>query len=75
MYRVPELENDLLLKISLRSVDDEDTTPISQVISAFQTSVVLLRRIYHMQLKLTVAYDLILCRNMEAVGIGMPVHS
>ncbi|KAH6770520.1 DHHA1 domain protein [Perilla frutescens var. hirtella] len=30
VYRVPELENDLLLKISLRSVDDEDTTPISQ---------------------------------------------
>lgn len=31
VYRVPELENDLMLKISLRSVDDEDTTPISQV--------------------------------------------
>ncbi|KAI3454337.1 hypothetical protein Pfo_011000 [Paulownia fortunei] len=30
VYRVPELENDLLLKISLRSIDDEDTTPISQ---------------------------------------------
>uniref|UniRef100_A0A7N2MRG0 Uncharacterized protein n=1 Tax=Quercus lobata TaxID=97700 RepID=A0A7N2MRG0_QUELO len=30
VYRVPELENDQLLKISLRSVDGEDTTPISQ---------------------------------------------
>ncbi|KAF8398828.1 hypothetical protein HHK36_014690 [Tetracentron sinense] len=30
VYRVPELENDQLLKISLRSVDIEDTTPISQ---------------------------------------------
>ncbi|GLT65537.1 hypothetical protein SLA2020_379650 [Shorea laevis] len=30
VYRVPELENDRLLKISLRSVDDEDTTPISE---------------------------------------------
>ncbi|KAK4567423.1 hypothetical protein RGQ29_003276 [Quercus rubra] len=30
VYRVPELENDQLLKISLRSVDSEDTTPISQ---------------------------------------------
>lgn len=29
IYRVPELENDQLLKISLRSVDTEDTTPIS----------------------------------------------
>lgn len=31
MYRVPVLKNDELLKISLRSVEDEDTTPISQV--------------------------------------------
>lgn len=38
MYRVPALENDLLLKISLRSVDDEDTTPISQVISTCQSN-------------------------------------
>ncbi|CAK7327912.1 unnamed protein product [Dovyalis caffra] len=30
VYRVPELENDEMLKISLRSVDSEDTTPISQ---------------------------------------------
>ncbi|CAA2938945.1 Hypothetical predicted protein [Olea europaea subsp. europaea] len=30
VYRVPELENDDLLKISLRSIDNEDTTPISQ---------------------------------------------
>lgn len=30
VYRVPELENDKLLKISLRSVDSEDTTLISQ---------------------------------------------
>ncbi|XP_059453360.1 uncharacterized protein LOC132183911 [Corylus avellana] len=30
VYRVPELENDQLLKISLRSVDNEDTTPISE---------------------------------------------
>ncbi|TKY44897.1 R106 protein [Spatholobus suberectus] len=30
VYTVPELENDQRLKISLRSVDDEDTTPISQ---------------------------------------------
>ncbi|XP_073064695.1 uncharacterized protein [Primulina eburnea] len=30
VYRVPELLNDQLLKISLRSVDDEDTTLISQ---------------------------------------------
>ncbi|KAL8457168.1 hypothetical protein ACS0TY_035131 [Phlomoides rotata] len=30
VYRVPELENDSMLKISLRSVNDEDTTPISQ---------------------------------------------
>lgn len=32
VYRVPELENDEMLKISLRSVDSEDTTPISEVI-------------------------------------------
>lgn len=31
VYKVPELENDKLLKVSLRSVDGEDTTPISQV--------------------------------------------
>ncbi|KAF6144558.1 hypothetical protein GIB67_006050 [Kingdonia uniflora] len=30
VYKVPELENDRLLKISLRSIDTEDTTPISQ---------------------------------------------
>ncbi|XP_042037398.1 uncharacterized protein LOC121783405 [Salvia splendens] len=30
VYRVPELENDSRLKISLRSVREEDTTPISQ---------------------------------------------
>ncbi|KAM1098717.1 hypothetical protein COP2_016354 [Malus domestica] len=30
VYRVPELENDQMLKISLRSVDTEDTTLISQ---------------------------------------------
>ncbi|KAJ4834247.1 hypothetical protein Tsubulata_046714 [Turnera subulata] len=30
VYRVPELENDQLLKISLRSVECEDTTAISQ---------------------------------------------
>lgn len=29
-YGVPELENDKVLKISLRSVKDEDTTPISE---------------------------------------------
>ncbi|KAJ8625619.1 hypothetical protein MRB53_034149 [Persea americana] len=30
VYRVPELKNDEFLKISLRSVENEDTTPISQ---------------------------------------------
>ncbi|XP_042502850.1 uncharacterized protein LOC122080049 isoform X2 [Macadamia integrifolia] len=30
VYKVPELENEQKLKISLRSVDVEDTTPISQ---------------------------------------------
>ncbi|CAL0332612.1 unnamed protein product [Lupinus luteus] len=30
VYKVPELGNDRMLKISLRSVDKEDTTPISQ---------------------------------------------
>ncbi|OIW20606.1 hypothetical protein TanjilG_16105 [Lupinus angustifolius] len=30
VYKVPELENDQRLKISLRSVDKEDTAPISQ---------------------------------------------
>ncbi|KAJ0106181.1 hypothetical protein Patl1_19508 [Pistacia atlantica] len=30
VYRVPELENDKLVKISLRSVESEDTTPVSQ---------------------------------------------
>lgn len=30
VYRVPELHSDELLKISLRSVDSEDTTPISE---------------------------------------------
>uniref|UniRef100_A0A5B7BD01 DHHA1 domain-containing protein n=1 Tax=Davidia involucrata TaxID=16924 RepID=A0A5B7BD01_DAVIN len=30
VYEVPELQNDHLLKISLRSVENEDTTPISQ---------------------------------------------
>nr|DAD35886.1 TPA_asm: hypothetical protein HUJ06_006526 [Nelumbo nucifera] len=30
VYRVPELQNDQLLKISLRSLGSEDTTPISQ---------------------------------------------
>ncbi|KAK7314731.1 hypothetical protein VNO77_33259 [Canavalia gladiata] len=30
VYKVPELENDQRLKISLRSVDNEDTTTISQ---------------------------------------------
>lgn len=32
VYKVPELENDHMLKISLRSVGNEDTTPISQVV-------------------------------------------
>lgn len=31
VYKVPELKNDEFLKISLRSLDSEDTTPISQV--------------------------------------------
>lgn len=31
VYKVPELENDQLLKISLRSEKNEDTTPITQV--------------------------------------------
>lgn len=31
VYGIPELKNDLLLKISLRSIGNEDTTPISQV--------------------------------------------
>lgn len=31
VYAVPELKNDQMLKISLRSIDNEDTTPISQV--------------------------------------------
>ncbi|KAK7291318.1 hypothetical protein RIF29_06363 [Crotalaria pallida] len=30
VYKVPELENDQMLKISLRSLGSEDTTPISQ---------------------------------------------
>ncbi|KAK1406669.1 hypothetical protein QVD17_42177 [Tagetes erecta] len=30
VYRVPELEDDQMLKISLRSIDNEDTTSISQ---------------------------------------------
>ncbi|KAG8378647.1 hypothetical protein BUALT_Bualt07G0007100 [Buddleja alternifolia] len=30
VYKVPELENDLLLKISLRSINNEDTTSISK---------------------------------------------
>lgn len=30
VYGVPELKNDQMLKISLRSIDNEDTTPISQ---------------------------------------------
>ncbi|KAL5815398.1 hypothetical protein ACOSQ3_026181 [Xanthoceras sorbifolium] len=30
VYTVPDLDNDQLLKISLRSVENEDTTPISQ---------------------------------------------
>ncbi|KAL0356403.1 UNVERIFIED_CONTAM: hypothetical protein Sradi_4087200 [Sesamum radiatum] len=30
VYSVPELDNDQLLKISLRSISYEDTTPISQ---------------------------------------------
>lgn len=30
VYGVPELKNDQMLKISLRSIDHEDTTPISQ---------------------------------------------
>ncbi|XP_078162980.1 DHHA1 domain protein [Carex rostrata] len=30
VYKVPELKNDEFLKISLRSLDSEDTTPISQ---------------------------------------------
>lgn len=34
VYRVHELENDKLLKISLRSVDSEDTTLISQVFAS-----------------------------------------
>lgn len=34
VYRVPELENDQLLKISLRSLDCEDTTPISKVVGS-----------------------------------------
>jgi len=33
VYNVPDLENDQRLKISLRSVENEDTTPISQVVS------------------------------------------
>ncbi|KAM7250388.1 hypothetical protein ACFE04_022271 [Oxalis oulophora] len=30
VYKVPEIENDQILKISLRSIESEDTTPISQ---------------------------------------------
>lgn len=32
VYKVPELGDDQMLKVSLRSVDTEDTTPISQVV-------------------------------------------
>lgn len=32
MYKVSELTNGQLLKVSLRSVEHEDTTPISQVV-------------------------------------------
>ena len=37
VYKVPELENDRLLKISLRSIENEDTTQISQVLNIFTT--------------------------------------
>lgn len=30
VYKVPELENNEMLKVSLRSIGDEDTTSISQ---------------------------------------------
>lgn len=38
VYKVPELKNDEILKISLRSLDSEDTTPISQVLSLSKKS-------------------------------------
>lgn len=38
VYKVPELKNDEFLKISLRSLDSEDTTPISQVHLSTNTS-------------------------------------
>lgn len=31
VYKVPELKNDQLLKVSLRSIESEDTTVISEV--------------------------------------------
>lgn len=48
VYHVPELENDEMLKISLRSIESEDTTPISQVILLFV--------FYHQQSFLTLNY-------------------
>lgn len=48
VYRVPELETDLKLKVSLRSIRDEDTTSISQVI-LFRTSIFFLT--YNMQIE------------------------
>lgn len=35
VYKVPELENNEMLKVSLRSIGDEDTTSISQVLALF----------------------------------------
>lgn len=51
VYKVPELENDLLLKISLRSVHEEDTTTISQVVPC-SLNINILGRMYGMQLTL-----------------------
>lgn len=80
VYRVPELENDEMLKISLRSVDSEDTTPISEVIF-----LVILLSCFFLPNKQGIIYSCLFkvlkCilwlnyRNLVVVGIEMPVPS
>lgn len=84
VYRVPELGNDQLLKISLRGVDGEDTTPISEVVFSFafllRITCILIITIGRAEIHYSLTHSLFLLynscfRSLEVVGIEMPVPS
>lgn len=72
VYKVPELGKNEMLKVSLRSIGNEDTASISQVLALFTFHVFL--RVIKYSLQSYIIYILGIFRHLVAVGIKMPVH-